>query len=177
MSVVARQAVRRMGGRANAHLMLGEDDRYYIVKFRNNPQHSRILVNELVSYVPLEQLHLPVPPWDIVDVRRELIEATAELTMNVGWRVRQCEARLHFGSSFPDDPTRRAVYDYLPLSLLRLVFNVGSFSGMLAFDNWASNANGRQAIFFRDWPNAGCSTTVGPIRTLLRLARWSTCRT
>ncbi len=150
MSVVARQHIRRMRGGANAHLMLADDDLYYIVKFRNNPQHPRILVNELVSYVLLEQLHLPVPPWDVVEVPGGLIEATPELTMNVGGRVRRCEPGLHFGSSFPGDPTRRAVYDYLPLSLLRLVYNVDSFLGMLAFDKWASNANGRQAIFFRD---------------------------
>ena len=150
MSVVARQHIRRMRGGANAHLMLADDDRYYIVKFRNNPQHPRILVNELVSYILLEQLQLPVPPWDIVDVPQGLIEATPELTMDVGWRVRQCEAGLHFGSGFPGDPTRLAVYDYLPLSLLRLVYNVDSFLGMLAFDKWVSNANGRQAIFFRD---------------------------
>jgi hypothetical protein len=48
------------------------------------------------------------------------------------------------------DPLRQAVYDYLPLSLLRVVLNADSFCGMLAFDKWVSNANGRQAVFFRD---------------------------
>ena len=147
--------------------MLADNDQYYIVKFRNNPQHPRILVNELISYMLLEYLHLPVPRWDIVEVPEALIEATPELTMDVGRRVLRCEAGLHFGSGFPGDPTRRAVYDYLPLSLLRLVYNADSFLGMVAFDKWASNANGRQAIFFRDrarhWPQTNGRTGQSPV--------------
>lgn len=61
MSVIACQHIRRMRGGANAHLMLADDRHYYVVKFRNNPQHTRILVNELVSYVLLDYLQLPVP--------------------------------------------------------------------------------------------------------------------
>jgi hypothetical protein len=148
-----------MRGGANAHLLLAQDDHYYVVKFRNNPQHPRILVNELICYVLLQHLQLPVPPWEIVEVPEELIETTPELTMDVGWRSQRCETGLHFGSRVPVNPLRRALYDYLPLSLLQLVFNLDAFRGMVAFDKWVSNANGRQAIFFRDraknWPAAG----------------------
>ncbi len=154
--------------------MLADDDLYYIVKFRNNPQHPRILVNELVSYVLLEQLHLPVPPWDVVEVPGGLIEATPELTMNVGGRVRRCEPGLHFGSSFPGGPTRRAVYDYLPLSLLRLVYNVDSFLGMLAFDKWASTPTGARLSSFETVQSDGCKAMKSPVRPAPRPARWST---
>ena len=139
-----------MRGGANAHLMLASDQRYYVVKFRNNPQHPRILANELICYTLLEYLQLPAPHWEIVEVPAELIEATPELTMEAGRTVRRCEAGLQFGSRFPVDPTRRAVYDYVPLSLLLLMVNVDCFWGMVAFDKWVSNADGRQAIFFRD---------------------------
>jgi hypothetical protein len=70
--------------------------------------------------------------------------------MEAGRTERRCEPGLHFGSRYPVDPLRQAVYDYLPLSLLRVVLNADSFCGMLAFDKWVSNANGRQAVFFRD---------------------------
>lgn len=150
MAVVAKEHIRKMRGGANAHLMRASDNHYYIVKFRNNPQHSRILVNELISCVLLEYLELPIPKWDIIEVPEDLIEASPGLTMDAGWGIRKCEAGLHFGSRSPVDPARRAVYDYLPLSLLRLVVNVDAFIGMAAFDKWVSNANGRQAVFFRD---------------------------
>jgi len=38
-----------MRGGAQAHLLQADDDYWYVVKFRNNPQHRRILVNELLS--------------------------------------------------------------------------------------------------------------------------------
>ncbi len=150
MAVRARQHIKRMRGGANAHLMLAADDAYYVVKFRNNPQHPRVLVNELVCYVLLAYLQLPVPDWEIVEVPAGLIELSPELVMEAGRSERRCEAGLHFGSRYPVDPLRQAVYDYLPLSLLRVVLNADSFCGMLAFDKWVSNANGRQAVFFRD---------------------------
>ena len=150
MAVVARQHIKRMRGGANAHLVLADDDRYYVVKFRNNPQHQRILVNELVCSVMLKYLQLPTPEWEIVQVPKELIDQTHELTMEVGRRKLRCEPGLHFGSRYPGDPSRRAVYDYVPLSILRLVLNADTFCGMVAFDKWVSNADGRQAIFFRD---------------------------
>ena len=57
MPVIARQHIKRMRGGANSHLMLAGGD-YYVVKFRNNPQHPRVLVNELICYVLLKYLQL-----------------------------------------------------------------------------------------------------------------------
>ena len=158
MPVRAREHIRKMRGGANAHLVLANDDHFYIVKFRNNPQHSRVLVNELIAYTLLDYLQLPVPPWDIVEVPSELIEISPELLMEDGQKVVQCEPGLHFGSRYPVDPTRHSVYDYVPLSLLRLVLNLNAFLGMVVFDKWVSNANGRQAIFFRDRAKRWLST-------------------
>jgi hypothetical protein len=174
MPVIARQHVKRMRGGANAHLMLAGERDYYVVKFRNNPQHPRVLVNELICYVLLDYLQLPVPAWEIVEVPVKLIEAVPELVMEAGRTPRRCEAGLHFGSRYPVDPLRQAVYDYLPLSLLRAVFNADCFCGMLAFDKWVSNANGRQAVFFRDrarrWlPEAAGRSDVSP-RSLVYVA-------
>ena len=41
------------------------------------------------------------------------------------------------------------IFDYLPESLLDRVRNLGDFAGMLAFDKWCCNANGRQAVFWK----------------------------
>ena len=68
MPVRAREHIKKMRGGANAHLMLADDDCFYVVKFRNNPQHPRILVNELIAYTLLHYLQLPAPAWDLVEV-------------------------------------------------------------------------------------------------------------
>ncbi len=45
--LLATEQIRRMRGGAQSHLMRCSDGHYYVVKFQNNPQHRRILVNEL----------------------------------------------------------------------------------------------------------------------------------
>lgn len=149
MAVKARQHFKRMRGGANAQLMLADDDRCYVVKFRDNPQHPRILVNELLASVVLDYLGLPSCAWEIVEVSQELISSTPALYLEFGQQRRPPEPGLQFGSRYPVDPFRQAVYDYVPISLLQLVANLKTFVGMLAFDKWVSNANGRQAVFFR----------------------------
>ena len=47
--MVAVQHVCRMRGGAQSHLMLGADENLYVVKFQNNPQHLRVLANELTG--------------------------------------------------------------------------------------------------------------------------------
>ena len=149
MAVRACEHIKRMRGGASSHLLLAEDEQYYVVKFRDNPQHARILVNELVCYVLLDYLGLPAPDWKIVEAPEPLIESTPELTLAFGKETRRCKPGLHFGSRYPVDPARQAVYDYVPLSLLQMVVNREAFLGMVAFDKWVSNADGRQAVFVR----------------------------
>jgi hypothetical protein len=84
MAIRTRQHIRRMQGGANAHLLLADDDHNYVIKFSNNPQHKRVLVNELISYVLLDYLSLPSPGWQVIEVPRELIEADTA----VGLRLR-----------------------------------------------------------------------------------------
>ena len=45
----ALEQIRRMRGGAQSHLMRCSDEHFYVVKFQNNPQHRRILVNELLG--------------------------------------------------------------------------------------------------------------------------------
>jgi hypothetical protein len=49
MTVNAVQEVRRMRGGAQSHLMRASDGHLYVVKFQDNPQHTRSLVNELLA--------------------------------------------------------------------------------------------------------------------------------
>src|SRR6202048_4621452 len=80
-SVYALEEVRRMRGGAQSHLMRCSDGHYYVVKFQNNPQHSRILVNELLGTRLASRLGLPTAPVAIIEVSEELIRLTPDLVM------------------------------------------------------------------------------------------------
>jgi hypothetical protein len=70
-----------MRGGAQSHLMRCADGHYYVVKFQNNPQHRRILVNELPGTRLASRLGLPTAPVAIIDVSEELIRLTPDLVM------------------------------------------------------------------------------------------------
>ncbi len=144
----ALEHIRRMRGGAQAHLMRCDDGFYYIVKFQNNPQHSRILANEMLGTALAARLGLLTPPMAVVEVSAELIQYTAELVVQLGMGRTPCRAGRQFGSRYPGDPARLTVHDFLPDQQLREVENLNDFLGMLVFDKWTCNTNGRQAIFF-----------------------------
>src|ERR1700716_4495729 len=83
MPTTAVQHVRRMRGGAQSHLMRCDDGYYYVVKFQNNPQHTRVLVNELLGTRLAARLGLPTTPVAIVHVSEELIRLTPALCMEV----------------------------------------------------------------------------------------------
>jgi hypothetical protein len=145
----ALEQIRRMRGGAQSHLMRCADDEYYVVKFQNNPQGGRVLVNELLGTRLAARLGLPTPGAAVVTVPEWLIEYTEDLVMQLGRGSARCKAGLQFGSKYPGSPAETAVYDFLPEEQLRDVKNLSDFCGMLAFDKWTCNTNGRQAIFFR----------------------------
>ncbi|HUA00979.1 MAG TPA: HipA family kinase [Candidatus Aquilonibacter sp.] len=138
-----------MRGGAQAQLMRCADDEYYVVKFQNNPQGTRILANELLGTRLAGRMGLPVPATAVVEVRESLIEYTEDMVIQLGRGNRRCQAGLQFGSRYPGAPAETVVYDFLPDEQLREAENLEDFCGMLVFDKWTCNTNGRQAIFFR----------------------------
>ena len=146
----AVEQIRRMRGGAQSHLMRCSDGNYYIVKFQNNPQHRRILVNELLGTRLAGRLGLPTTRVEIVEVSEELIRLTPELSMELARTRVPCQAGLQFASWYPGDPRHLTLHDFLPDPQLREVKNLHDFTGMLVFDKWTCNTNGRQTIFFRE---------------------------
>lgn len=164
MPVDARRLVRKMRGGAQAHLLEASDGFFYVVKFSNNPQHRRILVNEWISSIFLRHLGLASPEPAMVRVTEEFVAANPDVYLQVGRERRAPEVGWHFGSRFPGDPSRNSVYDFIPDALLDKVENVKEFAGVLAFDKWAANADSRQAIFFRAHVVESSPRTAGPAR-------------
>ena len=137
-----------MRGGAQAHLMRCSDDNYYVVKFQNNPQHRRVLVNEMLGTRLASRLGLPAAPVSVVEVPEELIRLTAELCFETPRTRVPCTPGQQFASRYPGDPRRVALHDFLPDEKLCEVDNLHDFAGMLVFDKWTCNTNGRQTVFF-----------------------------
>ena len=149
MAVTAVQHVRRMRGGAQGHLMRCSDGNFYVVKFRNNPQHLRVLANELLATRLAERAELPVPATTVVEVGGWLVEHTPELNIQLASQTIPCLPGLQFGSRYVVSPLEGQVFDYLPMEMLERVRNLEAFAGILAVDKWTGNANGRQAAFWR----------------------------
>ena len=83
LAVLAVQAIRRMRGGAQGQLMLGADGALWVVKFQNNPQHLRVLANELIATRLAEAAGLTVPATDVVEVTEWLIRNTPGMRVEV----------------------------------------------------------------------------------------------
>ncbi len=149
MAVLAVQQIRRMRGGAQGQLMLGADGHIYVVKFQNNPQHRRVLANELLASRLAQAAGLTAPEVDLVEVSSWLVDNTPELEIDLGRTRVKCQPGLQFGSRFVGGLMPGQVVDYLPEEQLLEVKNLGEFAGILALDKWTANANGRQAVFTR----------------------------
>jgi len=150
LAVLAVQAIRRMRGGAQSQLMLGADGMLWVVKFKNNPQHLRVLANELIASRLAQAIGLSVPATDVVEVSEWLIANTSDLHLELPHgRIEKYAAGLQFGSRFIGGLMPGLVLDYLPEQQLDEVRNLSEFAGMLALDKWTGNCNGRQAVFDR----------------------------
>jgi hypothetical protein len=129
--------------------MLASDGHPYVVKFQNNPQHIRVLANELMATLLAEAVGLSVPACEVVEVTDWLIQNSKELLVDLGQSQEQCRAGLQFGSRLIGGLMPGQVADYLPEERLAEVRNLGEFAGMLVIDKWTCNSNGRQAVFYK----------------------------
>lgn len=129
--------------------MEAEDGSFYVVKFTNNPQHRRILVNEWLAYAFLRYLQVHVPETALVELTEEFITGSPDLYLSVGSRREAVAPGIHFGSRVAVHPERVAIFDFLPDTLLNKIENRVDFLATLIFDKWTGNTDSRQAVFFR----------------------------
>lgn len=148
-TVKAVEHIRRMPGATQAHLLKCSDGHLYVVKFRNNPQHVRVLANEMLATVLAECVGLPVPTRAIVDVGQELIQDTPTLSIRLDQFNIPCESGAHFGARYVVSPLEGQVFNNLAQTMLSNLRNPETFAGILAVDKWTCNTDGRQAMFWR----------------------------
>src|SRR5262245_4726751 len=123
MPLEAVRWVRKMRGGSQANLIVASDGHHYVVKSKQNAQHRRVLVNEMVANVVLNHLEIPTAHAGIIRLSPEFLADHKEIAVTIGSRIEPVLPGLHFGSRMPVDPDRFALYDYLPDALLRQVAN------------------------------------------------------
>ena len=147
--ISAVQHLRPLRGGAQSHLLKASDGASYVTKFQNNPQHIRVLVNEMLATNLGLALGLPMPRVAVIEVFDWLIERTEDLRINLGSSKIPCRSGKQLGSLYMGSESPGLTLDYLPRELLQRVVNVGDFARVLVLDKWTCNSDGRQAIFWK----------------------------
>ena len=154
-TTTAVQCIRRMRGVAQSLLLRCSDGAYYVVKFQNNLQGIRVLANDLLGTLLARQLGLPVSQPAIVLVSEALIRYTDDMYIELKSSHVPCLSGSCFGSRYPSHvgpagrPVLDVTYDFIPSAEMYALENLADFAGMLVFDKWTGNTDGRQAIFNR----------------------------
>jgi hypothetical protein len=148
--LIAREYIRRLRGGSQSQLLRASDGHYYATKFVGNPQHDRVLANELFASSLGQLLSLPVPEVSIIEVSEAFITRTPQLCVEtVGGGTRPFSSGLHLASRFAGNPETDQILDYVPEELFPKVKNRAEFPRCLVLDKWISNADGRQAVFVK----------------------------
>jgi hypothetical protein len=147
--ISAVQHLRPLRGGAQAHLLRASGGLCYVTKFQNNPQHIRVLANEMLATNLGLALGLPMPRVEVIDVSDWLIEHTEDLRISLGGAKIPCCSGKQLGSLYMGCESPGMSFDYLPGELLQRVVNIGDFARVLVLDKWTCNSDGRQAIFCR----------------------------
>lgn len=152
--ISAVQHLRRLRGGSQSHLLRASDGASYVTKFQNNPQHIRVLANEMLATRLGLALGLPMPRVEVIEVSDWLIAHTPELRIQLGGIDIPCHAGKQLGSLYVGDDTPGLTLDYMARELLQDVRNLQDFARVLVLDKWTCNADGRQAIFSRKSPRS-----------------------
>jgi hypothetical protein len=130
------------------------DGACYVTKFQNNPQHIRVLANEMLATNLGLALGLPMPRVEVIEVSDWLIEQTEDLRIGLGGVKIPCRSGKQLGSIYVGSESPAMTLDYLPHELLQGVRNLSDFARVLVLDKWTCNRDGRQAIFSRKAPRS-----------------------
>jgi len=118
-----------------------------VTKFMNNPQHVRVLANEMLATNLGLRFGLPMPRVEVIEVSDRFIRNTDDLRVELGGASVPCSSGRQLASLYEGNTTEAGICEYLPDAALQDVVNVQDFARVLVLDKWACNSDGRQAIF------------------------------
>jgi hypothetical protein len=90
--ISAVQHLRRLRGGSQSHLLKASDGASYVTKFQNNPQHVRVLANEMLATRLGLALGLPMPRVEVIEVSDWLITHTPDLRIQLAVRRSHAKA-------------------------------------------------------------------------------------
>jgi hypothetical protein len=147
MTVNAVMHVGAMRGRTRPHLMYGDDQNIYVVKFHTNIVSPRQLAAEYIATEIARAVGLSVPLCSPIQVPEFLIEGTPEIRKQAQRYGIKYYTGPHFCTRYMGSVGR--TFDILPEHMLVKISNLPEFYGIFALDKWCSNADHRQAIFYQ----------------------------
>ena len=98
--ISAVQYLRKLRGGSRSHLLRASDGEAYVTKFANNPQHVRVLANEMLATRLGLALSLPMPRVEVIQVAEWLVEHTPEMRIQVGGAEIPCQSGKQLASLF-----------------------------------------------------------------------------
>jgi hypothetical protein len=149
LAISIQNIERRLRGGTQALLVRDRSGAAYVAKFAGNPQGTRTLVNEWIASRLLKHLRVSTPEVCALELKRG-IPGEEMLEFQMGQRRIPIAEGVHLGSRCPVDPERKAIFDFLPRTLLDKVTNLSDLLAALVFDRWVSQCDSRQAIFIRE---------------------------
>lgn len=152
--ISAIQHIRRLRGGAQSHLLRASDGNWYVTKFQNNPQHVRVLANEMLATKLGLQLGLPMPRVEVIEVSDWLIAHTPDLRLQLAGEETSYKGGKQLASLYVGRHRPGLTFDYLPDETLKKVRNLADFARVLVLDKWTCNCDGRQAVFSRNTPRS-----------------------
>jgi hypothetical protein len=145
MVITAVAHISQVRGGSQARVMLADDGNRYVVKFQGNPQCTRVLANDYLACRMARMIGLSVPEPVLIQVDEKTIQEQ-QITFTLAGRVVPVRPGLQFGS----EVVTGEVWDWPSGSMLGRVRNLMEFAGLLAFDKWTGNADGRQVVFHKE---------------------------
>ena len=146
MNVSALQHLRPLRGGAQAHLLRACDGACYVTKFQNNPQHVRVLANEMLATNLGLALGLPMSTVEMIEVSDWLIEQTEDLRISLGGAKIPCRGGKQLGSLYVGCESPGMSLDYLPVSCCRVLAILVTSHGSLSWTSGRATAtDGRQS--------------------------------
>ncbi len=145
MVIAAVAHICQVRGGSQARIMLADDGKQYVVKLQGNPQCTRVLANDYLACRMARMIGLSVPEPDVIQVDEKTIQEQ-QIVFNLAGRAVPVRSGLQFGSALVSGE----VWDWPSGSMLGRVRNLREFAGVLAFDKWTGNADGRQVVFHKE---------------------------
>jgi hypothetical protein len=138
--VCATEVVKRMKGTSGAIHVMADNGWHYVVKPPSIGR--RAMINEWLGAKLFQTLGLRT-----ADVRP--IKLPRSIMVDC-WSCLDQHGAIGVASAFPVDPSRTAIYDFLPESMSNKLSNLDQMVGALAVDLWTGKVSPRHCVFYRE---------------------------